>query len=225
MLAGCRLGTQLCSPLPALLSNYRIVELRNLSIVWVGGTSKTIQSQLQPCAGPATIAQVPRAHSWPRTPPGVGQCLGLSALMGKDFLLISNINLSSFSLKSFPLPYHYQAWLHPEPSWVVHRDPYGWWPSVSPVVWLGQGHRPCSHFAPHLALVWPLTPTVLGFHDKGGETLEQVAQGSCGCPIIGNVRSWVEWGFGQPDLVRDVPDHSSRVALDGYRIIWVVRDI
>ncbi|KAK4821047.1 hypothetical protein QYF61_012227 [Mycteria americana] len=52
------------------------------------------------------------------------------------------------------------------------------------------------------------------FYDEGGETLEEVAQGSCGCPIIGSVHSQVGWGFEHPDLVKDVPAHGRRVGLD-----------
>ena len=47
-----------------------------------------------------------------------------------------------------------------------------------------------------------------------GEPLEQVAQRSCGCPIIGNVRSQVERGFEQLDLVKDVSAHGREVGLD-----------
>ncbi|KAK4824617.1 hypothetical protein QYF61_016923 [Mycteria americana] len=43
------------------------------------------------------------------------------------------------------------------------------------------------------------------FYNAGGETREQVAQRSCGCPIIGSVQCQVGWGFEQPDLVEDVP--------------------
>ena len=46
------------------------------------------------------------------------------------------------------------------------------------------------------------------FYNEGGETLEQVAQRSCGCPIIGSVHGQVGQGFEQPDLVEDVPAHS-----------------
>ena len=52
------------------------------------------------------------------------------------------------------------------------------------------------------------------FYDEGSETVEQVAQRSCGCPIPGNIQGQVGWGFEQPDLVEDVPAHSRRVGLD-----------
>ncbi|KAK4810947.1 hypothetical protein QYF61_013356 [Mycteria americana] len=39
------------------------------------------------------------------------------------------------------------------------------------------------------------------FYNEGGETLEQVAQRSCGCSIPGSVQGQVGWGFEQPDLV------------------------
>ena len=37
---------------------------------------------------------------------------------------------------------------------------------------------------------------------EGGEALEQVAQRSCGCRIMGSVQGW---GFEQPGLVEGVP--------------------
>ncbi|KAK4827697.1 hypothetical protein QYF61_020975, partial [Mycteria americana] len=37
-------------------------------------------------------------------------------------------------------------------------------------------------------------------YDEGGETLEQVAQGSCGCLILGSVQGQVGWGLEQLDL-------------------------
>ncbi|KAJ7415146.1 hypothetical protein WISP_79600 [Willisornis vidua] len=41
-----------------------------------------------------------------------------------------------------------------------------------------------------------------------GETLEQVTQRSCGCPVPGNVQGQIGWSFGQSDLVEGVPAHS-----------------
>ena len=38
-----------------------------------------------------------------------------------------------------------------------------------------------------------------------GETLEQVAQRSCVCPIPGSVQGQVGWGFEQPSPVEGVP--------------------
>jgi len=45
------------------------------------------------------------------------------------------------------------------------------------------------------------------FYNEGGETLAQVAQRSCGCPLLGSVQGRVGWGFEQPGLVEDVPAH------------------
>jgi len=45
---------------------------------------------------------------------------------------------------------------------------------------------------------------------EGGETLEQVAQRSCGCPLPGSVHQ-VGWGFEQPGLVEGVPAHGREV--------------
>ena len=46
------------------------------------------------------------------------------------------------------------------------------------------------------------------FYYEGRETLVQVAQRICGCPIPGTVQGQVGWGFEQPNLVKDVPAHS-----------------
>jgi len=40
---------------------------------------------------------------------------------------------------------------------------------------------------------------------EGGETLEWLAQRSCGCPLPGSVQGQVGWGFGHPGLVEGVP--------------------
>jgi len=42
---------------------------------------------------------------------------------------------------------------------------------------------------------------------EGGETLEQVAQRSCGCPLPGSVQGQVGWSSEQSGLVEDVPAH------------------
>ena len=34
-----------------------------------------------------------------------------------------------------------------------------------------------------------------------GDTLEQVAQRNCGCPIPGDIQGQIGWGPGQPELV------------------------
>ena len=49
------------------------------------------------------------------------------------------------------------------------------------------------------------------FYNKPGETLEQVAQRSCGCPIAGNVQGQAGWGFEQLGLVEGVPAHGRGV--------------
>ena len=43
---------------------------------------------------------------------------------------------------------------------------------------------------------------------EGGETLAQVAQRSCGCPLPGSVQGQVGQHFEQPGLVAGVPAHS-----------------
>uniref|UniRef100_A0A8C3PK68 Uncharacterized protein n=1 Tax=Calidris pygmaea TaxID=425635 RepID=A0A8C3PK68_9CHAR len=59
------------------------------------------------------------------------------------------------------------------------------------------GHQDCSRF----------------LETGGGETLEQVAQGSCGCPFPGGVQGQVGWGFEQPGLVGGVPAHGRGVGI------------
>ncbi|NXG59602.1 ANS1A protein, partial [Hemiprocne comata] len=49
---------------------------------------------------------------------------------------------------------------------------------------------------------------------NGGETLSQVAQGSCGCPISGSVEGQVGWGLEQPGRVGGVPAHAGGLGLD-----------
>jgi len=46
---------------------------------------------------------------------------------------------------------------------------------------------------------------------EGDETLEQVAQRSCGCPLPGNIQVQVGRAFEQPGLVEGVLAHSSGV--------------
>jgi len=46
------------------------------------------------------------------------------------------------------------------------------------------------------------------FHTEGGDTLEQVAQGGCGCPIPGGIHGWAGSGSGQPGLLVGDPTHS-----------------
>jgi len=39
------------------------------------------------------------------------------------------------------------------------------------------------------------------FHAEGGDTLEQGAQGGCGCPVSGGIHGQAGCGAGQPGLV------------------------
>ena len=48
----------------------------------------------------------------------------------------------------------------------------------------------------------------------GGDTLEQVAQGGCGCPIPGGIQGQAGCGSGQPGLVFGDPAHSRGLELD-----------
>ena len=45
------------------------------------------------------------------------------------------------------------------------------------------------------------------FHPEGGDALEQVAQGGCGCPIPGGIEGQAGCGSGQPGLVVGDPAH------------------
>jgi len=45
----------------------------------------------------------------------------------------------------------------------------------------------------------------------GGDTLERVAQGGCGCPIPGGIEGQAGCGSGQPGLVVGDPAHSRGV--------------
>ena len=49
------------------------------------------------------------------------------------------------------------------------------------------------------------------FHTEGGDTLEQVAQGGCRCPIPGGIQAQAGCGSGQPVLVIDNPAHSAGI--------------
>ena len=49
------------------------------------------------------------------------------------------------------------------------------------------------------------------FHIEGGDALEQVAQGGCGCPIPGGIQDQAGCGSGQPGLVVGDPAHSRGV--------------
>jgi len=51
------------------------------------------------------------------------------------------------------------------------------------------------------------------FYDKGGETLEQVAQRGSGGPIPGNIQGQVGWHSEKSDLVEDIPAHCRGVGL------------
>lgn len=59
-----------------------------------------------------------------------------------------------------------------------------------------------------------LNDSLILFFDEAGETLEQFAQQSCGCSIIGRVHNQDGWGFQLPVLVDDVPDRDRVVGLD-----------
>jgi len=52
------------------------------------------------------------------------------------------------------------------------------------------------------------------FYYEDGETLEQLAQGGSGGPILGNIQGQVGRGSEQPGLVEHVPAHWKGVGLD-----------
>jgi len=48
---------------------------------------------------------------------------------------------------------------------------------------------------------------------EGGETLAQVDQRSCGCPLPGRVQGQVGWSSEHPGLVEVVPAHGRGVGM------------
>ena len=54
------------------------------------------------------------------------------------------------------------------------------------------------------------------FPPEGSEAMEQVAQGSCGCPIPGGIQGQAGCGSGQPGLVAGDPAHSRGLELDDH---------
>ena len=54
------------------------------------------------------------------------------------------------------------------------------------------------------------------FFTQGGEALEQVAQGGCGCPIPGGIQGQAGCGSGQPGLVVGDPAHSRGLKPDDH---------
>jgi len=56
------------------------------------------------------------------------------------------------------------------------------------------------------------------FYTEGGDTLEQVAQGGCGCPIPGGIQGQAGCGSGQPGLVVGNLAHSR-----GVETTWSLR--
>lgn len=51
------------------------------------------------------------------------------------------------------------------------------------------------------------------FDNKGGETLDQIAQRSGGCPIPQNIQGQVTQGSEQIDLFENVPAHGTEFGL------------
>ena len=51
------------------------------------------------------------------------------------------------------------------------------------------------------------------FHPEGGDALEQVVQGGCGCPIPGGIQGQAGCGSGQPGLLVGDPAHSRGLEL------------
>ena len=75
---------------------------------------------------------------------------------------------------------------------------------------------PCKvlqHCKKHVLLIWELQVRCWEevFHTEGGDALEQVAQGGCGCPIHAGIQGQAGCGSGQPGLVVGDPTHSRGV--------------
>ena len=49
------------------------------------------------------------------------------------------------------------------------------------------------------------------FYCESGDTLEQVAQGGCGCSLPGSIQGLAGWGFEQPGREGGVPAYSGGV--------------
>jgi len=58
--------------------------------------------------------------------------------------------------------------------------------------------------------------TTEDFPPQGGDTLEQAAQGGCGCPIPAGIQGQAGCGSGQPGLVVGDPAHSRGLELDNH---------
>ena len=54
------------------------------------------------------------------------------------------------------------------------------------------------------------------FHPEGGDALEQVTQGGCGCPIPGGIQSQAGCGSGHPGLLVGNPAHNRGVETDDH---------
>lgn len=48
----------------------------------------------------------------------------------------------------------------------------------------------------------------------GGETLEQIAQHVCGCPLTGSIQGRAGWGYEQSGLEGGFPAHSRELGLN-----------
>ena len=49
------------------------------------------------------------------------------------------------------------------------------------------------------------------FHSEGGDALNRLPKGGCGCPIPGGIQDQAGCGSGQPDVVISNPAHSRGV--------------
>ena len=59
----------------------------------------------------------------------------------------------------------------------------------------------------------PFTKMLEILYCEGSETLEQVAQRGCGCPLPGSIQGQAGWGFEQPGLEGGVPAYSRGLEL------------
>jgi len=83
----------------------------------------------------------------------------------------------------------------------------------------------CSSSSPPSGPAWPQalnyhSTTTRAFHSEGGDALEQVAQGGCGCPISGCIQGQAGCGSGPPGLVVGDPAHSR-----GLKTRWSLRSL
>jgi len=60
---------------------------------------------------------------------------------------------------------------------------------------------------------------------ESSETLQQVHQRSCECPLSGSIQGQAGWGFEQPGLEGGVPVYSGGLELDDLRVPFQLKPL